>query len=148
MRGPKPAWAQIGDLRVVDGDDVLWRGAQYRMRYDAPETHNFRSKHDRALEWTRGVKAMHRLAVLIGGARSVCVVPMGGVIHGRGGKVRYEATLIIDGRDVAQIALREGWGCPAADRQDTDWGRWETPFPDHLPMPEGMEEYTGEDDDD
>ena len=143
MRGGAADWAQIGTLRVVDGDGIEWDGKMYRLEgYDAPEPHNFHSKHSKGLEWTRGVKAMHRLVVLIRGARSVCLLPHSQPTAGRD---RYPAVLLIDGRDVAQIAKREGWGLEYwGGKKPVDWGRRDTPFPDNLPMPAGIEEYTGD----
>ena len=58
---------------------------------------------------------------------------------------RVAAILLVDGKDVAQIAMHERWGCPGNQRQRVDWGRPETPFADHLPMPEGVEEYEEDD---
>jgi len=140
MRGGPTDWAQIGPLRVVDGDGIEWGGKKFRLEgYDAPEPHNFHSKHSRGLEWTRGVKAMHRLVVLIRGARSVFLLPSGKQTPRRD---RDLAVLVVDGRDVAQIAKQEGWGCEYwGEKKPVDWGRRETPFPDDLPMPLGIEEY-------
>jgi hypothetical protein len=142
MRGQRATWAQIGNLRVVDGDGIEWQNRKYRLEgYDAPEVHVFRSKRSRGLEWTRGMKAMNRLVVLIRGARSVYLLPSDSTDrHGR-----VAAILLVDGKDVAQIAMHERWGCPGNQRQRVDWGRPETPFADHLPMPEGVEEYEEDD---
>jgi endonuclease YncB( thermonuclease family) len=140
MGGGPADWAHIGAMRVIDGDGVEWNGKKYRLEgYDAPETHNIHSKHSKGLEWTRGVKAMHRLVVLIRQARSVHLVPGPAPTAGRD---RYPAVLLIDGRDIAEIAKREGWGREYwSGRKPVDWGLRETPFPDHLPMPPGITEY-------
>ena len=148
MRGQKPAWAQIGDLRVVDGDDLEWQGRRYRLDgYDAPETHNFRSRHDRRLEEKRGLKAMHRLAVLLNGARSLHLVEVKVIARDR-----VLAVALVDGRDVASIAVEESWGVrfvrqpngSLKGRRQNDWGDSRTPFPDDLPLPA---DFSEEDDD-
>ena len=148
MREQMPAWAQIGDVCVVDGDDLIWQGRRYRLDgFDAPEVHNFRSRHDRGLEEKRGLKAMNRLAVLLKGARNVHLLEVKLIARDR-----ILAVALVDGRDVASIAVEEGWGVrfirkpdgSLRGRQQQDWGDRRTPFPDHLPLPEGFSE---EDDD-
>lgn len=152
MRGKKPGWADFGVLRVIDGDDIAVRdatGREHRFRlsgYDAPENHNFRSKRDKWLEEKRGLQAMLALAELIRNARSFCLLPDYTDPIRRGQTVRWPAVALIDGKDVASIATREGWGVrlikmpdgSLVGRKDTDWGDERTPFPDHLPLPEGF----------
>ena len=144
MRGQMPAWAQIGDVRVVDGDDLEWQGRRYRLDgFDAPEVHSFRSRYDRGLEEKRGLKAMNRLAVLLKGARSVHLLEVKLIARDR-----ILAVALVDGRDVASIAVEEGWGVrfvrqpdgSLKGRQQNDWGDSRTPFPDHLPLPDGLSE--------
>lgn len=97
-----------GDLRVVDGDDIEWNGNRFRLAgYDTPETHTYRSHIDRALEHRRGNQARHRLLVLIAGARAVHMVPWGKPVSSGN---RQLGSLLIDGWEVASIAIGEGWG--------------------------------------
>jgi hypothetical protein len=81
---------------------------------------------------------MYRLAVLMSGAQTLCLFPDSKPDAYRG---RYAASLFIDMVDVTQIAVREGWGCWESLRKTTDWGRQQTPFPDHFPMPPGLDDY-------
>lgn len=107
-------------LCVIDGDDVLWRGQRYRLAgYDTPETRDLRSTIDQVLERRRGQLAKLRLETLIAAARSLHLIDWGTtLISGE----RRLATLLIDGRDVAVIAQREGWGIDFQDRNEIDWG--------------------------
>ena len=109
-----------GDLRVVDGDDLEWRGQSYRLAgYDAPEIYNFRSNLDRELELRRGQLAKLRLETLIASARSVYLIDWGKPVSPG---TRQLATLLIDGCDVSVIAIDEGWGIDYRQRKDVDWG--------------------------
>ena len=109
-----------GDLRVVDGDDLEWRGQGYRLAgYDAPEIYNFRSNLDRELELRRGQLAKLRLETLIASARSVYLIDWGKPVSPG---TRQLATLLIDGCDVSVIAIDEGWGIDYRQRKDVDWG--------------------------
>ncbi len=124
------------NLRVVDGDDIVWRNTRYRLAgYDTPEIKNFRSKKDKALEWRRGQQARLRLETLIAGARSVHLIEWGTVVFPN----RQLATLLIDGWDVATIATDEGWAADYKDRKQIDWGDRRRKFPD-LPVPAGVDE--------
>lgn len=118
------------DIRVVDGDDVEFQGQRFRLAgYDAPEITNFRSRIDKGLERRRGYQAALRLQTLIGGARSVYIIPWGTAVFPN----RQLATLLIDGWDVATIAQKEGWGIDYRSRKSTDWGDARQPFPDSPP---------------
>lgn len=108
------------ELRVIDGDDIAWREQLYRLAgYDTPETLDLRSKIDQYLERRRGQLAKLRLETLIAGARSIYLIDWETTL-GSGG--RRLATLLVDGQDVAAIALREGWGIDFRDRNAIDWG--------------------------
>ena len=43
---------------------------------------------------------------------------------------------MVDGKDVAAIALAERWGCPYRVRKDIDWGDPKSSFDDGLPLPD------------
>jgi len=96
---PQPPPAQI---YVVDADTVMQGGKCYRLTgFDAPEI--YRSKCP--AEKQRALRAAVRLMALMaaGDARLVDT--------GKLGKWNVRlATLKIDGKDVAQIAIAEGWG--------------------------------------
>jgi endonuclease YncB( thermonuclease family) len=109
-----------GDLRVVDGDDLEWRGQSYRLAgYDAPQLNDFRSSLDRELERRRGQLAKLRLETLIASARSVYLIDWGEPVSPG---TRHLATLLIDGCDVSVIAIDEGWGVDYRERKRIDWG--------------------------
>ena len=123
------------DFRVIDGDDVVWKDRRFRLAgYDAPEVSNFRSKFDRGLERRRGYQAMLRLKVLIDSARAVYIIPWGTIVF----PDRPLATLLINGWDVARIAMHEGWGVEFKRRKKIDWGDPRLPFP-NLPLPPAIE---------
>lgn len=127
----RPNPFSAGDLRVIDGDGIEWRGKCFRLQgYDAPETRNLKSDDDKALEWRRGEQAKLRLETLIAGARTLHLIPLGQIVIGN----RELATLLIDGWDVATIATDEGWGVDYKDRKRIDWGDRNYPFP-NLPVP-------------
>jgi endonuclease YncB( thermonuclease family) len=122
----------IGDgLQVLDGDDIEWQGKHYRLDgYDAPQTWNLRSRTDKRLERTRGLKARHRLASLLKAASQVHIIPFEDELpQGSRGK----AALLIDGWDVSLLAMRERWGCAYEDRMQVDWGNADAAFDDDLP---------------
>jgi endonuclease YncB( thermonuclease family) len=109
-----------GDLRVVDGDDLEWRGQHYRLAgYDTPEVSNFRSRIDKQLERRRGQLAKLRLETLIAAARSVHLIDWQAPVSPGS---RHLATLLIDGCDVSRIAIGEGWGVDYRERRNIDWG--------------------------
>lgn len=135
------------NLRVIDGDGVEYQAPgqpaqHFRLAgYDAPECRNLRSDEDKWTEWVRGEQAKLRLETLIAGARTVHLINWGTPAPpGR----RYEATLLINGWDVRTIALKEGWGVfsdpKKHHRTGVDWGDPKYPFPDHLPLPEHVQE--------
>jgi endonuclease YncB( thermonuclease family) len=132
MVNPTGGGANAGLLRVMDGDDVEWKGINHRLAdYDTPETRNFRSRIDRELERRRGLQATFRLQHLIQNARTIHMIPWEKPVFPN----RPLATLLIDGWDVARIATRERWGIRFKDRKKIDWGDPHAPFDDALPMP-------------
>lgn len=125
--------AKFGPIEVIDGDDIRYGGVRYRLNgYDAPEISNFRSKIDRELERTRGYKAMLRLREKIDAAKVIDVVPLDKIIIGN----RKLARLLLDGKDIADVAVSERWACPYVIRKQTDWGNAATVFDDTLPLPQ------------
>lgn len=92
-------------ITVVDGDTVdrIWR---HRLAgYDAPEIRRPRC----AAEREAGLKAKARLEELIAGGRDVRLARAQWRLDKYG---RVLGRLTIDGRDVAEIAIAEGWGRP------------------------------------
>lgn len=87
---------------AMDGDTVMWRGETYRLLgFDTPETYRAKCAEERRL----GEAAKVKLQALIArpGARIVS----------RGVRDRYQrllGVLLVGGRDVALIAVAEGWG--------------------------------------
>lgn len=115
-----------GDLRVVDGDDVEYRGQRFRLAgFDTPQVDALRSNMDRSLEQQRGQMAKLHLQVLIAAARSVHLIDWEAPLKNGG---RRLATLLLDGRDVRDIALAEGWGVDYRARKEVDWGDKALPF--------------------
>lgn len=92
----------VGELVAVDGDNVRWQGKNCRLvGFDAPE---IRSKHP--LEKERAFRAMLRLQERISIASRLEVRPY------HAGKDRWDRPLVqlfVDGRDIADIAIEEGW---------------------------------------
>ena len=93
-------------LTVIDGDtvDARWPWRRERVRIvgmDAPEVHSPRCAHERAM----GERASARLKALVSGARTIRLmrVPRRDVFG------RTLARVMIDGRDVAEIAVDQGW---------------------------------------
>ena len=124
---------KAGPIHVVDGDDVTWSGKRYRLAgYDAPEIQNFRSRIDQRLERRRGYQAKRRLRELIENSLFVDLIPL----KKRDKVGRELAQLMVDGKDVAAIALAERWGCPYRVRKDIDWGDPKSNFDDGLPLPD------------
>jgi hypothetical protein len=80
---------------------------------------------DRSLEQQRGQMAKLHLQVLIAAARSVHLIDWEAPLKNGG---RRLATLLLDGRDVRDIALAEGWGVDYRARKDVDWGDKALPF--------------------
>jgi endonuclease YncB( thermonuclease family) len=125
--------SKAGPIHVVDGDDVTWSGRRYRLAgYDAPEVQNLRSKFDQGLESRRGHQAKRRLRELIENAVFIDLIPL----KKRDKSGRELAQLMVNGEDVAAIALAERWGCPYRVRKDIDWGDPKANFEDGLPLPD------------
>lgn len=121
---------------MIDGDDIRYDGVRYRLDgYDAPELSRFRSKTDQNLERLRGFRATLQLRTVIDGAKVLDVVPLPKFIIGN----RQLAKLLVDGRDVADIAIVNRWGCRYEDRKKMDWGHPLAPFNDSLPLPPEIE---------
>jgi len=121
-----------GDFRVIDGDDIEWHGHRFRLAgYDTPETQNSRSRVDRGLEQRRGNQARHRLQVLIAGARTVHMIPWNQIASRDN---RQLGSLLIDGWEVAAIAIGDRWGVDYRDRECIDWGDPQQDFADELPV--------------
>lgn len=121
---------------VLDGDDIKWDGANYRLEgFDTPEIRNFRSRKDRMLERRRGYMAKYALIRLLQNSKTAHLLPS--PTRDRFG--RGLGVLLIDGWDVARIAIREGWGVPFEVRQKVDWGDPRLVFPD-LPLPPDFED--------
>lgn len=97
-------------VRVVDGDTVdrsLWR---YRLAgFDAPELRRALCPNERLM----ARRARDRLQELIRGGSRVDLIPD---TRSRDPWRRIVARLVIDGVDVAEIAIREGWGAPYSGR--------------------------------
>src|SRR5262249_45374428 len=120
---------------VIDGDDIKWDGQNFRLEgYDSPEVRNLRSKFDRNLERQRGLMAKGALHWHLAQARSAHML----VNPQKDRFGRSLGVLLINGRDVSQIAIQEGWGVPFAHRQRTDWGDPRRAFP-NLPVPQDYE---------
>lgn len=121
-----------GDFRVIDGDDIEWQGHRFRLAgYDTPEIQKFRSRIDRGLEQRRGNQARHKLQVLIAGARTVHMIVWGQLASR---DKRQLGTLLIDGWDVATIAIGQEWGVDYREREKIDWGDPRHEFADYLPV--------------
>lgn len=91
-------------VRVVDGDTVdRWPWRHRLVGFDAPETRRPRC----AAEREAGLAAAQRLRDLIAGAARVELVRTTWRLDRYG---RVLSRLEIDGRDVAAIAIAEGWG--------------------------------------
>lgn len=124
----------VHSIRVVDGDDIEWEGTRYRLdRYDTPEIMHLRSQIDRELEKRRGLAAKWAFINILREARTVHVIDHGRVPVFPG--TRFKATLLVNGHDIANIAVQQGWGVPYAVRRQTDWGDPQRPFP-NLPIPD------------
>jgi endonuclease YncB( thermonuclease family) len=122
-----------GPIRVLDGDDVEWRGKQYRLEgFDAPEISpaSLRSEISKDLELERGLKAKRRLQFLIEHSTVVDLIP-GKLLHDR--RERQLAKLLLNGKDMAEIATAERWAERYRKYDKMDWGRDDAPFDDSLP---------------
>jgi endonuclease YncB( thermonuclease family) len=109
-----------GDLYVIDGDDLEWRGQRFRLAgYDTPEVKDQRSQIDRELEKRRGELAKLRLEILIAASSRVHLIDWGQRV---GPGSRQLATLLLDGCDVGKIAIKEGWAVDYQERKTVDWG--------------------------
>ena len=125
--------AEDGPIGVLDGDDVEWRGKRYRLEgLDTPEISPalLRSEISKNRELERGLKAKRRLQFLIGHSTVVDLIP-GKLLHDR--RERQLAKLLINGKDITEIAIAEGWAERYRKHGKMDWGREDAPFNDALP---------------
>lgn len=101
---------------VVDGDTVDRWPWRYRLTgFDAPEVRRPRCAAERAA----GLSAQYRLREIIDGAGKIEIVRERRRLDPWG---RVLARLVIDGRDVAEIAIAEGWGAAYSGRgPKRDW---------------------------
>lgn len=91
-------------IRVIDGDTIdRWPLRHRLLGFDAPEIG--RARCDRERE--RGLAAKTRLGELIRGAGTVGLYRRSWALDRYG---RALSRLEVDGRDVAEIAITEGWG--------------------------------------
>ncbi len=90
-------------VSVIDADTIKIGAESIRLvGFDAPELGRAKSEH----EYNMGVAATKRLQELLGESDEVRMQRLRDAdIHGRS-----LAPLYIDGRDVADIAVEEGWG--------------------------------------
>ena len=102
-------------IEVVDGDSIRVVGdaadysdaVLYRLiGYDAPETHRPKTEHEAG--W--GAFATDKLKAAIANATRIRLRPK--VFGQRWHRNSRLARLYIDGVDVAEIAIKEGWGHP------------------------------------
>lgn len=107
-----PMWVTIGGallwgpwpITVVDGDTVDRGWQRHRLvGYDAPEIRRAACDAERQ----RGLHAKARLAELLRSAQRVEMTCTTWRMDRYG---RWLSRLTIDGRDVAEIAIEEGWG--------------------------------------
>ena len=125
------------EIAVIDGDSIWWRrggwgsneqeseGAiKYRLAgYDAPETRRRQRTTDDEIEW--GEFAKTKLREATSAAKSIRIKP---VLFGQrrtrhGDRV---AKLVLDGRDVRDIAVEGGWGVAWQGRpgeKRPDWAK-------------------------
>jgi endonuclease YncB( thermonuclease family) len=134
---PKSAEVQASDIRVIDGDDIEWRGTNCRLLgYDAPEL----TKSKSPLEWERGLQAARRLHDLIKTAKRIQIPPF----SEKDRHNRPLVHLILDGIDIAKIAVDEGWGCDyhGEPKKPRDWSKPATPFTTPAALNDGDAEFT------
>jgi endonuclease YncB( thermonuclease family) len=101
-------------LTVVDGDTVNLGGQSIRLvGFDTPETYRAQCASERSL----GDAATDRLRDLLARASSAKLV----YLPHRDQYGRDLARLMLDGRDVAQIMVDEGFARPYAGGQRSSW---------------------------
>lgn len=100
--------ASAQPIRVIDGDTIERDGIRWRlMGFDAPET--FRAKC--LPEYALGMRATRTLAALLAGRKHEIVD------SGRRDRYgRHLGTLIIDGRDAADLMIEAGMARPYTGR--------------------------------
>lgn len=115
------AWAALVavwpfEIRVVDGDTVDRWPWRYRLAgFDTPEIRRAACPTEKAA----GIDAAAKLRSLIDAAVRVEIVPTG---RARDQWRRIPARLLLDGRDVSEIAISEGWGVHyAGSGERHDW---------------------------
>lgn len=94
-----------GAIFVVDADTVDMDGRRYRLAgFDAPEIGFARCGSEREL----GIRAAARVIDLIRYAKQADLVSLGK----QAGWGRTLGRLTIDGKDLRDFAIEEGWGVP------------------------------------
>jgi len=98
--------AQASELRVIDGDTIVLDGERHRLvGYDTPEIKQTCKNSDMNKEvWPAGRLAKERLIELIGDKEVTCVSDK----KDRYG--RHLSTCYVDGVDLNEIMVKEGWG--------------------------------------
>jgi endonuclease YncB( thermonuclease family) len=110
-------FGRSGPIRVIDGDTVERDGVRFRlMGFDSPDIQNPNTE----TEWQEGEDAAKRLQQLIAPPNKVRLRPH--KTRDRFGRVL--AQLFINGRDVKDIAIAEGWGVEFNARKgEKRWGQ-------------------------
>jgi micrococcal nuclease len=116
------------ELINVSDADTIWVGEEkFRLvDFDAPETAHAKTRH----EWQIGQAATDRLEALLAPPAAVTLLR----VPGHETFDRGLARLFVNGRNVAEIAIEEGWGVPYDGRrrkskEKPDWSKWKYPRP-------------------
>jgi len=100
-------------IEVVDGDTILVDGVSWRLLgFDTPEIEHAWCEGERRL----GILAKQRLEMLVR-ERAPALVDSGRTDRHR----RVLGTLTLDGRDVAEIMIAEGYARPYAGARRKGW---------------------------
>jgi endonuclease YncB( thermonuclease family) len=137
MAEAKSTEVLAADIRVIDGDDIEWRRRNCRlMGFDAPELSKAKSE----LEWERGLQAARRLHDLIKTAKTLQIPPSGSEDRNQ----RPLVHLLIDGVDIAKIAIEEGWAYEyhGGRKRPKYWDSPDTPFTTPPALADGDKKFT------